>query len=61
MKKRIKKFEEKSFEQDYLDMMRNAQPVNQRQWVKTGDAFVKFSLYENHPTVARPYTTFEGQ
>lgn len=59
MNKRIKKKAEKSFEKDYFQIVKDSQLVGQ-QWTGTGDAFVKFSLYEHQPTVATPYTTLEG-
>ena len=56
MKKTAKKTAIKNFEKDYLAIMKDSASVSQ-QWVGTGDAFVKFSLYEHQPTVAKPFTT----
>lgn len=56
MKRTVKKTAIKSFEKDYLAIVKDSPAVSQ-EWVGTGDAFVKFSLYEHQPTVAKPFTT----
>ncbi len=47
---------EKSLERDYRQIVKDT-PT---QWANRGDAFVKFSLYKDQPTIAKPYTTYQG-
>jgi hypothetical protein len=58
MKKGNKKAVKDAFKKDYLAIVKDF-PANQ-QWAGRGDAFVKFSLYKETPTIAVPNTTYLG-
>ncbi len=58
MKKGKKTAPEKSFAADYKTIVKDFSSTPE--WVGTGDAFVKFSLYNFQPTTAKPYTIYKG-
>lgn len=58
MKKSTKKASEKPLTSEYNFIVKDFSSLPE--WTGKGDAFVKFSLYNYQPTIAKPYTIFKG-